>query len=397
MFIPIRTDYRMKSRPWVNYALVAANVILYFAGVNGQSPKIDPLLLHPAMPHLYQFFSCIFLHANLAHLLGNMVFLWVFGNAINDRFGHLGYLAYYLAGGLIAAVGYVLLGGDAPVLGASGAISAVAGAYLVLLPRARVTLLVLWIWVITTIEVSSLYFLLFQFIWNLLLTLGTLGAGPAVGGGVAYTAHSSGYVFGIAVAAALLAFRVLPRDTFDLLNLIRSGRRRGRYRRMVSRGFDPFGAGAAKPTSPRRVRAREVASQTSDSPAAVELRLRRHVADACRRHDLQTAAENYLRLVQIADDVVLSLQNQLDVANYLMSSKRHPAAADAYQRFLKHYSNYQHLPDIYLMLGLLYGRYLHQYDQAERMLNQAIEGLTDEEKLAMAKADLAAVRQKLHR
>ena len=396
MFIPIRTDYRMRARPWVNYALVAANVILYFAGFDGSSPKIDPLLLHPAMPQLYQFFSCIFLHANFAHLLGNMVFLWVFGNGINDRFGHLGYLAFYLAGGLIAGVGYVLLSGTMPVLGASGAIAAVAGAYLILLPRTRVTLLV-WFWIITTFEISSLYFLLFQFIWDLLLTLGTLGGGPSVGGGIAYAAHTSGYAFGIAVAAAMLVFRLLPRDAFDLLNLVGSGRRRSRYRRMVSRGFDPFGLGAKKPSSTRWVQTREVASQTPESPPAVELQLRRQIADACLRHDLQTAAGKYLQLVQIADEVVLSLQNQLDVANYLMSSKRHPAAADAYERFLKHYSCYEHLPDICLMLGLLYGRYLHQYDRAERMLNQAIQGLTDERKLAMAGADLAAVRQKLRK
>lgn len=397
MFIPIRTDYRMRSRPWVNYALIAANVMVFFAGFNGGYPKtIEPLLLHPTMPQIHQFLSSIFLHGNFVHLLGNMLFLWVFGNAINDRFGHLGYLAYYLAGGVISSLGYILLSADVPALGASGAISAVAGAYLVLLPRVRVRLLVVFP-LITTFEISSLYFLLFQFIWDLLLTLGTIGKGASSGGGIAYAAHSSGYIFGIAVAAILLVFRVLPRDDFDLLSLIKSGRRRGRYRRMVSRGFDPFSAREAKPGSPRWVRVKKTAAETPDSPAATELRLRGQIADACRRQDLQPAAEKYLRLVQIADEAVLSLQNQLDVANFLMSSQRHPAAADAYERFLKHYSTYDHLPDIHLMLGLLYGRYLHQYDRAQRMLNQAIKRLTDPQKLAMAKADLEAVRLRLPR
>jgi membrane associated rhomboid family serine protease len=395
--IPIRADYRMTRTPWVNYVIVGINVALYLVGLNGASEaglrRVNQLLLHPDNPQLYQFFSCIFLHGGFMHLAGNMVFLWVFGNGVNDRFGHGGYLAFYLSGGVLAGIGYLLLSGHAPVLGASGAISAVTGAYLVLLPRVRVTLLNI-IYIITTFEVSSLYFLLFQFVFNLYMSLEPKFSGLSESG-VAYWAHSSGYVFGIGVTAALLATRLLPRDALDLLNLIHSARRRGQYRRMVASGFDPF-----KFTSPPGAGAKgkwvEVKAQAAEpqTPQGREAQLRGEIGEIWQRHDLSAVAEKYLQLVQVAEDAVLPQAQQLDVANQLMAEERYPAAADAYERFIKHYGNYEHISDIYLMLGLLYSRYLHQYDQAEHYLQRAIERLGDEKKLQMAKADLQALRQR---
>ncbi|HAU37877.1 MAG TPA: rhomboid family intramembrane serine protease, partial [Phycisphaerales bacterium] len=109
--IPIRTDYRLNRIPWMNVAIIVANVAIFFLGFNGAAPlnrmRIDAWMLQPDNPQLEQFFSSVFLHANLAHLLGNMVFLWVFGNAVNDKFGHVGYAAFYLAGGVLAGVGYL--------------------------------------------------------------------------------------------------------------------------------------------------------------------------------------------------------------------------------------------------------------------------------------------------
>lgn len=392
--IPIRTDYRMKHRPWVNYALIAVNVLVYVAGYNGATlGPASPWLLQPDQPTMEQFITSMFLHGGIGHLVGNMLFLWVFGNAINDKLGQAGYLAFYLGGGLLAGVGYLLLSGHAPVLGASGAISAVTGAYLVLLPRARVTVLMIF-YFIMPLEISSLYFLLFQFIWNMLATMSEW-AGPYASGGVAYAAHSAGYVYGILIAAALLAIRLLPRDPFDLLSLVSSSRRRSRYRQMVSEGYDPFKwSGAAGSDASRWVDAAAVDQATPDSPQARELVLRREISERLGQGDQAGAAQRYLQLVQIADDAVLSRPQQLDVANYLMSSDQHAPAADAYERFLAHYGNYEHLADIHLMLGLLYGRYLRQYDRAEMMLTQAIERLRDPRKVDMARAELAAARSR---
>ncbi len=403
MIIPIRTDYRLSRTPWVNYALIAVNVIIFVLGYHAANQqgyhKIQSYVLHSDGPEVVQFFTSMFLHGGIAHLAGNMVFLWVFGNAINDRFGHVGYLAFYLAGGILAGIGYLLLSGQAPVLGASGAISAVTGAYLVLLPRSRVTVLALLIYILYPFEISSLFFLMFQFVWNMVLTMGKLAGPYSGGGGVAYAAHSSGYVFGIVVAAGLLALRLLPRDAFDLLNLIRAKHRRARYQRMVAGGYNPFSpvGNKLRQDNRRGGKTRTLDQIQPDSPEARELLLRREISEAFSRNDLQAVTKRYLELVQIADQPILSQPQQLDVANYLMASEQHAAAADAYERFLKHYPNYEYLADIYLMLGVLYGRYLHQVEPAERYLQQAIESLHDPRKLELARNDLQALRRRSDR
>jgi len=394
--IPIKTDYRMSRTPWVNYALVASNVIIFVLGYNlhsqGGYDRIRNYMLHPDTPALYQFFTSVFLHAGWGHLLGNMVFLWVFGNAMNDRFGHVGYLAFYLAGGVLAGLGYLGLSGDAPVLGASGAISAVTGAYLVLLPRTRVTVL-FWFYIITYFEVSSILFLAFQLVTNLYMSLNASITGASAGG-VAYAAHSAGYVYGIIIAAGLLALRILPRDAYDLLNLIGHAHRRGRYRRMVAQGYNPFNnVGRPGEARRRKVPSRSVSAEAADTTSAREIQLRREIAGACARHDLPSAAAKYLQLVQIAAGAVLPRQQQLDVANQMMSTNQHAAAADAYERFIEHHGTYEQMADIYLMLGLLYGRYLEQYDRAERHLEQAVKLLDDPGKIEMATSDLRKIRE----
>jgi membrane associated rhomboid family serine protease len=391
MFIPIRTEYRMAHRPWVNYALVAVNVLVYLAGFNGYNKVIGPWMLNSDDPRLVQFFTSAFLHDDFMHIAGNMLFLWVFGGPLNDRLGHVAYLAFYLAGGVLSALGYMLLGGGGRLLGASGAICAVTGAYLVMLPQVRLTVLMI-LYYITTFQMSSLYFVGFQFLFNVLMTA------TGTGGNVAVAAHSAGYVFGISVGFLLLGLKLIPRDQMDLLSMLGHARRRGRYRRMVSQGYKPFQAdGPAMgrlETSRygRWVEAKSVRSEPSDTEQAREIELRQEIAAACARHDLPVAAEKYLQLVQIAEDAVLARQAQLDVGNQLMAQEQYPAAADAYERFLRHYGAYEHTCDIHLMLGLIYGRYLHQYDRAEHYLSLAVSRLGDERKTAMAQAELDAVR-----
>ncbi len=390
--IPIGTSYRLGRTPWVNYAIVVANVLIFVMGYHAANEaayaKIRGYLLYPDAPQLHQFFSSMFLHGSLMHLIGNMVFLWVFGNAINDRLGHIGYLAFYLAGGVLAGIGYILLGGNAPVLGASGAIAAVTGAFLVLLPRTRVTILIIFYFILP-VEISSLLFLAIQFLWNLWMSMDPYFTGVA-GGGVAYSAHSTGYIFGIAVSVMLLATKVLPRDPFDLLNLIRSHRRRTRFRRMVSQGYDPFNYidPNLRRDDGRRVETKVVQETATDTPAGRELALRKQISRLAAQHNIPEAAERYIELTELAPDAILSRQVMLDVANQFMSDNRYDSAAAAYEKFLKHYNNYEHEADIHLMLGITYGRYLGQNDRARRHLELAIQKLHDERKIRLAKADL---------
>jgi len=393
--IPIGTDRRLKHTPWVNYALVAANVFvfIFLQRTRSDLPAMRIYLLHPDNPELHQFISCMFMHGNWAHLIGNMIFLWVFGNAVNDRLGHVGYLAFYLAGGIFAGIGYVLLSGTAPVLGASGAISAVTGAFLVLFPRVRVMVLLFLFYLLVPFEVSSLFFLLLQFGWNLYASL------VQPGGGVAYVAHTTGYAYGIIVSAVLLGCKILPREPYDLLSLIRTWRRRWGYRRVVATGYDPFSPMRRPPVrvgSARRwVKSKTVATHTPQSPEAMEMTLRKQIAEDHARGDFASAAQGYLQILQINPDSVLPLNQQLDVANYLMSACQYLQAARAYEQFEKYYKDYQYIGDVRLMLGLIYSRYLHQDERAEMYLSRAIPDLMDQDKIDLARRELEQVRGRL--
>jgi membrane associated rhomboid family serine protease len=145
----------------------------------------------------------MFLHAGWLHIGGNMLFLWIFGNNIEDRLRPFAFLLFYLAGGIAATALEVALapGSTLPGLGASGAIAAVLGTYLVLYPRARITTLVFFFF-ITVIELPALVVLGAWFLLQLFSGVGQLGTHVETGG-VAYSAHIGGFVFGLAIGLLL--------------------------------------------------------------------------------------------------------------------------------------------------------------------------------------------------
>ncbi len=139
-----------------------------------------------------------FLHGGWLHVLGNLLFLWIFGNNIEDRLGRLVFLGFYLTGGIVAALAQVWTdpSSTVPMIGASGAIAATLGAYLVLYPRARITSLVFLGFFYQLIDVPAVIVLVFWFVLQLIDGLASLGA---VDAGVAFFAHIGGFVFGAAV------------------------------------------------------------------------------------------------------------------------------------------------------------------------------------------------------
>jgi membrane associated rhomboid family serine protease len=138
MFIPIGDDIPTERTPYVNYALLAANTVAFFLLCLG--PPDDPNLIRWTMisAHLewHTLFTSMFLHAGWLHLIGNMLFLWIFGDNVEDRIGHIGYTVFYFVSGVGASAAHILSNpsSEMPTLGASGAISGVMGAYIVLFP-----------------------------------------------------------------------------------------------------------------------------------------------------------------------------------------------------------------------------------------------------------------------
>jgi len=373
--IPIRTDSPIDRVPWANYVLIALNVTLFAAfdwfGRTGLAELKQQLMLQAHAPRLYQFFSYQFLHGDLPHLLGNMLFLWIFGNSVNGKMGHVVYVLFYLACGVFAGVGYAA-GNDAPMLGASGSIAGVTTAFVVLFPRAHVTFLY-WFLVIGFFELPSMLVIVFKIIlWDNVLAP-RLGSGM---GNVAYAAHLSGYGFGFALALVMLAVRALPRDQFDLLAIARRWYQRRSFAEAMR---EPEAAARARYG---RVARPIVVTQTGTPPADPRQQqiesLREQIAESLDRHDLTGAAELYLQLVGLDPTQVLPRQQQLDVANQLMTLQRFAEAACAYEKYLSHYPKAEHADQVRLLLGILYARYLEQYEPACRHLAEALPRLVDE-------------------
>jgi rhomboid family protein len=170
------------------WALIPAQLVAALGGGSGAGGELITIL------------TSMFLHGGWIHLGGNMLYLWIFGNNIEDRFGHVGFLAFYLLGGVAAAVTQVVRDptSEVPIIGASGAIAAVLGAYLVLYPRARVLSLVFLGFFYQLIQVPAILVLGFWFVLQLFSGLMSLGAAGA-DGGVAVFAHIGGFVFGAAI------------------------------------------------------------------------------------------------------------------------------------------------------------------------------------------------------
>jgi len=390
LLLPIRTSVRPFRTPYANYALIAANAVIflltywphrqpYSQAAEILRPWADHLMLTPAHPHLWQFITYAFLHSGFLHIIGNMFFLYLFGNNVNDKLGHFGYLCFYLAGAIFSAVGHTLINNN-PVIGASGAVAAVTGAYLVLFPQTLITIFYWLFYFIDTIDVPALYFIAFKMIIydNVIARYTT---------NVAYDAHLAGYAFGITASLLLLATGLTATSRFDLLAMIKQWNRRRQYRDVISAGYDPYtGLGDAK-----RIKIEVKNTATQENPKITQLR--GQIADRIYQHNLHAAAQLYLELVNLDSEQIIPRQHLLDIANQLASENRHDQAAQTYEKFLAHYSNYEYIEQVELMLGLIYSRYLDKPDLAAKHLQSAERKLSDPGQLKLCRDELDKLQQ----
>src|SRR5690606_14376184 len=251
MLMPIGDDNRDRTTlPLINYLLIIINVIVfvYFQGcgaeqkftykyslvpeeivtaedivtddqvlfdpITGERVYVTGLQPTPISPYI-TFFTSMFMHGSIAHLLGNMLFLFIFGDNIEHRLGHLRFLLFYLLSGIAASAVQILvtyiIGGNPliPTLGASGAISGILGAYLILYPKKRVRVIMLF-YLIT--EVPAVIAIGLWFVFQVINGIGMLGGQTE--GGIAYGAHIGGFIAGLLLVGFFLIGRKKPRSVF---------------------------------------------------------------------------------------------------------------------------------------------------------------------------------------
>ena len=211
--IPLKDTTPARITPFVNIGLIVANVLVFFyqASLPARAEQAFVMANATIPAHVAHFlaghagvqaallplFTSMFLHGGLMHLLGNMLFLWIFGDNVEDYFGHLGYLFFYIVCGIGSGLVHVLfnLSSPYPAIGASGAISGVMGAYILLFPRHQI----LTFFFIFLIPVPAFLILGYWFVLQFLAGVGQLGM--AVRGGVAFWAHIGGFLLGMGITA----------------------------------------------------------------------------------------------------------------------------------------------------------------------------------------------------
>lgn len=225
--VPLHDDNPVRITPFISYGLIGLNIFIFLYEISLSAPQLQEFFQTYAVvpnqltesfqagdatriwPEAMTLITSQFLHGGFMHLGGNMLFLWVFGNNVEDRLGHLKFLVFYLLCGTLAALAqwFFSVQSTVPALGASGAIAGVLGAYILRFPKARILTLVPLGFLITTVRIPAVFFLGFWFVQQALYGVASLQVRSSVDvGGVAYWAHAGGFVFGAMLGPLLGLF-----------------------------------------------------------------------------------------------------------------------------------------------------------------------------------------------
>ena len=235
--VPIRDNNPTTITPYVTYGLIAANVLAFLYEANLPPQELDGFFhlaavvpreltasfsgisVNQPVPEWLTLITSQFLHGGFLHLAGNMLFLWIFGNNVEDRLGHVKFLIFYLTCGVLASLTqwYFSQGSGIPSLGASGAIAGVMGAYILRFPRAEVLTLIPLGFYFPAVRLPAFYFLGFWFLQQAFYGLASLNAPTNIcmeSGGIAYWAHAGGFVFGAILGPLLGLFSPESQESY---------------------------------------------------------------------------------------------------------------------------------------------------------------------------------------
>ncbi len=388
MFLPLRTDRPLRRTPLVTQWLIAINLFVYLVGLAGDYFGV---MTFGALQNWgafsfrdFQVWSLItyqFMHDpwSIGHLAFNMLFLWIFGCAVEDRLGRMGFLAFYLIGGIVAAIVHGF-STPAGVIGASGSISAVTGGFLALFPRSR----------IAVISIFGLFYVPSLFLIGLFFALDVIrfasdrfGFG---GSNVAYLAHIAGYVYGFALCFAVLALRVIGHEDYDVFFLFKQARRRAAFRaaarQQVGGGWESASAdtGTQLEKQSKKKRRAELDGEADPRVPALRAAISRHF----ERSDEDAAATAYTRLLQVDPNAVLSEDRQARVATRLYVAGDYPDSARAFERLLDTYRTHDPTMQSHLLLALMYIRYLDSPDRGRNLIEEIKPRIRDDAQKQLA-------------
>ena len=348
--IPLGTDRITRKTP-TTITIVVLNIAIFLLislGLNAQStataskaaeieqfgvfyPGLQMVLTHP-----WTLVTYAFLHdpSGLSHVAFNMLFLWIFGRAVEDRLGSVWFAVFYIAGAIVSALGQWLIS-PAPMIGASGAVAAATGAFAALCPRSRVRVLFFF----TIIEIPGIVLVLIFVGLDLFGQLGQ-SVSSTSRGGIAYSAHLFGYAFGMLTMLALLGSGILKRTEFDLFFIMKQMKRRREMRAAVNQSRSPW---------VNDISTLSVATpQASTDVLRAGTPMRRQLSDADAKRELHDAGTRWSR-------------------------GEFSAAANAWERFAQRFPSHPDSDGALLLAAVTYARKLNDSTRARELAQRLVD------------------------
>jgi membrane associated rhomboid family serine protease len=373
VFFPVGDDNPSGRRPLVTYGLIAVNVLVFvvangwpFRGLGGDlsmsMARDFGLVPSKVAGHPFTFISSMFLHGDIFHILGNMVFLWIAGDNVEEKLGGLPFLGFYVLSGVLASATYLVYAGASsivPLVGASGAIAGALGCYMVFFPRARIRIFYWFYFFVGIFRVEARWFLGFWIAENLFFWLVVRSPHAS---GVAYAAHAGGFAVGIVTGMAFKG------------RLRRSGRIT-RVDRLT--GFAGSDEGVVKP----EVRVTSGPASRTDEFVNSRVETRRSgqdffgqeeaIVDLLSSSRIDAALERYVDYLRLPHAKPLPSWAQIEIAAEFFRRGDFEEALKAYRRYLAHHPQGVDGAEARFRLGVILARHRHEYFRAREYLIQA--------------------------
>lgn len=391
MFLPYRDDNPSERVPYVTLSLLIANVVVYiWMYASGEYESIiREYGFYPAHPQLLNSIASMFMHAGLLHLVGNLWFLWLFGDNVEDRLGHFLFIPFYFGTGLMGDLihCYFVSGETAsiPSVGASGAISGVLGAYLVFYPWAKINVFyILSFFLHGVMQIPALFFILFWFLGQLAMALLTYQDGTA---GIAYGAHLGGFALGLLAAIVLSHLKAFKTPFDHHLQGSPSFRRVLEKKEQVQTIPDS--------PDPLRDRMREAMRvHTTTVSLDRERKGEQLLMRALDQNDPERVALQYRRFEKAYPNVALPEEYQWKAGELLEATGRDALALEAYRKYMDGCPSGIRWSSACLRAAQIYYRH-HQYAEARVYLNRLLEQKPSDPLAQDARNELSRIEKTL--
>lgn len=382
MLIPLGTDRPNKRNTIVTKVIIAINISIFviMAILANANPELaarinDAGAISRHNFHAYQPISSAFLHAGFMHIFGNMIFLLVFGPSVEDRFGRIGFTVFYLVGGAVSGFAHIAVDPH-PAIGASGAIAAVAGAFLVLFPNTRIKCFVIFFMI-------GIFMIPSWWLIGLFIVLDLFAQFFSADNGIANIAHLGGYGFGILIAWTLLITKILPKEPYDMFSLLKHKKRRADFRAANNH----FANASVRVQDNKPVKIDPLVAQIAESRA--------HIGSLVSSNELTSAADAYLDMLTKFDAntkaLTLHRDAQYQIASEFYQRGQRQEAFDAFARLLDAYPTDPERPVITILMARIKAQDLNDPQGALTMLTQLKSITLDDDTRALIDSDLDAI------